>query len=357
MTPDKLLLFNLRTDADDQVLSFTTGWINALAAHFAYVDVLTMHAGRLAVADNVQVYSVGRERGLSEARRAANFYGILTRLLSRRSYTACFAHMMPLFAGMGGPLLTLAKVRTVLWYTHRQRTRQLELGLRMSDRVVTAVKSSFPIESPKVRALGHGIDTDLYAPQDYQVGERPRIVYVARLTPIKHQHILLQAALSLPQVEVVLIGDVPDGYDDAYKRQLMQQAQDSGIAERVIFTGPQTPDQIREWLRGAFVAVNLAPVGLFDKAPLESMSAGVPTIVANPAFESVTAGYVNLLHIPDPQAVNALVTRLHGALMLGPTKRTQIGLALRDRVIAQHSLHQLMQRLVSVLKTGEVSEV
>ena len=357
MTDGKLLLFNLRTDAADPILGFTTGWINALASRYQVVDVLTMHAGRLALADNVTVHSVGRELGLSEVRRAVNFYRILTRLLSQRSYAACFAHMMPLFAAMGGPLLSLAHVPTTLWYTHRQRTRQLALALRASRRVVTAVESSFPIKSPKVRALGHGIDTDLYAPQDYQIGERLRVVYVARLTPIKHQHILIQAAQRIPQAEFVLIGDVPDGYDDAYKQQLVQQVAQSGQQQQITFAGPQTPVQIREWLRGAAVAVNLAPVGLFDKAPLEAMSAGVPTIVSNPAFESVTDAYNNLLHIPAPDALDALVARLQDVLMLDPVKRTQVGLYLRDRVIAQHSMAQLLERLISVLHTGEISEV
>ncbi len=76
-----LLLFNLATDADDPILGFTTGWINRLAPHYEHIDVITMRVGRLAVAPNVRVYSVGKERGYGEARRALEFYRLLIGLL------------------------------------------------------------------------------------------------------------------------------------------------------------------------------------------------------------------------------------------------------------------------------------
>lgn len=347
----RLLLFNLRTDADDAVLGFTTGWINALAEYFDHLDVLTMHAGRVAVAHNVRVLSVGREKGYSEARRLLNFYAILSRLLLQNRYDACFAHMMPLFAALGGPLLSARGVRTTLWYTHRQRTRQLELGLRFSHRAVTAVESSFPIRSAKVRALGHGIDTDVYSPQVYTPANRPRIVYVARLTPIKHQHVLLRALQHLPEAEVVLIGDVPDGFDESYHSQLRQMVQAMSIAERVTFAGAQTPQQILRWYASASAAVNLAPVGLFDKAPLESMAAGVPTIVSNPAFANVTGTHQALLHIGHPEDVAGLAERLRRLIALSHADRATIGQDLRAAVVAHHSLPRLIARLVNVLRS------
>ncbi len=216
MPQRSLLIFNLRTDADDSVLGFTTDWINALAPFYDHVDVITMHAGRLAVAANVSVYSAGRERGYSEARRALRFYRLLLGLLLRRRYVACFAHMMPLFALMAAPLLTLWRVRCVLWYTHRQRTRQLAWATRLVWRVVSATQTSFPIPTPKLRVLGHGIRTDFYTPPAAHTPQTPPLViYVARLTPIKRQALLIEAARGL-DCRVALIGDVPDGFDTAY---------------------------------------------------------------------------------------------------------------------------------------------
>ena len=110
----RILLFNLMTDAADPVLGFAVGWVAALARHCESVDVLTMYAGQHRLPGNVRVFSVGRERGLNRAARLANFYRRLLWLLWRGRYDACFAHMMPLFAGMAGPLLTAAGIPPVL---------------------------------------------------------------------------------------------------------------------------------------------------------------------------------------------------------------------------------------------------
>ena len=39
-----LLVFNLKTDASDDALGFTTDWVNAIATHWDRVFVITMTA-------------------------------------------------------------------------------------------------------------------------------------------------------------------------------------------------------------------------------------------------------------------------------------------------------------------------
>src|SRR5690554_4141258 len=124
----RLLLFNLLTDADDSNLGFTTQWINGLAERCAAIDVVTMGMGRVDVADNVRVYSVGKERGYSAARRVIEFYRVVLPLLWRYRYTHCFAHMMPLFAVMGAPFLKMRRIPIVLWYAHKSTTFKLRLA-------------------------------------------------------------------------------------------------------------------------------------------------------------------------------------------------------------------------------------
>lgn len=348
----RLLLFNLRTDADDHILGFTTRWINGLADYYEAVDVLTTHAGRIDVADNVRVFSVGREQGYGRARRLWRFYTILGGLLLRQRYDACFAHMQPLFAVLAAPLLTLRGVRCTTWYTHKERTRMVQGAARLSYRVVSAVQSSFPVPTPRLRALGHGIDTHFFTPPDAP-SDTARIVQVARLTAIKHQHVLLAAAQDVP-CEIVFVGDVPDGYDDAYKRRLQAEVVERGMQDRVHFAGAQTPDQVREWYRGAALAVNLSPPGLFDKAALEGMACGLPVVVSNEAFAPLTAAYRDALHIPAPDDSESLRERLRHLLRLSPQQRQRIGSALRQQVIEQHSFRQLLRKLITVMHRGEL---
>ncbi|MDX2139117.1 MAG: glycosyltransferase family 4 protein [Chloroflexota bacterium] len=371
-----LLLFNLATDADDPILGFTTHWVNRLAAHFDHIDVVTMRAGRLTIADNVKVHTVGKELGYSEPRRAAEFYRILGGLLASKAYMACFAHMMPLFAAMGAPLLRLRGVPITLWYTHRQVTRVLEVATRASQRVVTAAPDSFPIPTPRLRVLGHGIDTDFY--QRRRSGEqgidmmqtsptRPKltrtqemivlgggyVVQVARMMPIKHQETAIRALEHAPDTRLVLIGGTPQGEDGSYEHKLRGLAHGMDLGGRVVFAGDQPPELLREYYQRAGAALNLSPPGLFDKAALESMAMELPTIVANPAFDPLLGEHVDLLRVGSSENVNGLAGRLNRLYALPEAMRAAIGAQLRERVVAAHGLDGLTTRLVNVLKTGE----
>lgn len=356
-----LLLFNLATDADDPILGFTTEWINRLAASFEHVDVITMRAGRLAVAPNVRVYSVGKERGDGEARRAVEFYRLLARLLRERTYAACFAHMMPLFAVMGAPLLRARGIPITLWYTHRQAHRTLRWATAVSCRVVTAAPDSFPLPTDKLRVIGHGIDTEFFSPADVGGGGKPApadgctIVHVARLMPIKHQATLIRALAQVPDARAVFVGDVPAGQEGyaGYADSLKALADELGVADRVTFAGGLLAPDVRDAYRKASVAVNLSPPGLFDKAALESMATGVPTVVSTHAFDALLGPEPSRVRIHGPEDADGLAARLRDLLALSPNDARVLGLTQRERVVEAHSLSQLMPRLVRLFETGE----
>lgn len=351
----RLLMFNLMTDTSDPVLGFTTAWIRELATHCETIDVITMYEGMVNVPDNVRVFSAGRERGYSKPLRVINFYKHLIRLLITRQYDACFAHMMPLFAGLAGPLLTARGIRTVLWYTHRQKSRQLKLGLTMSWRVVSAVETSFPYKTPKLRVIGHGINTDFYAPSaTQQKAYPPTVIQIARLASIKHQDTTIKAVAET-QAHLILVGDVQAGYPKTYRQELEDMAQELGMAKCIQFTGDLNPTEVRNQLQQSTIAVNMSPVGLFDKSALESMACGVPTIVCNPEFSHLMGEYQDLLMVNNPEDVEGLRNSINRILSLSDAERATIGQTLRDNVLKQYGLPDLMRRLVNILHTGELS--
>ncbi|MCK6579914.1 MAG: glycosyltransferase family 4 protein [Anaerolineae bacterium] len=351
-----LLVFNLAVDVDDPILGFATDWLNRLAERFSTVDVITMRAGRVDVAANVRVWSVGKEKGYGETRRALIFYAMLLRLLLTRRYAACFAHMMPLFALMAAPLLAIFRVPQTLWYTHRQVHPILRWATRVVRRVVTAAPDSFPIPTGKLRVVGHGIDTAAFAPASPAEGESPVIVQVARLMPIKRQSSLIQAVARMTQVRahIIFVGGVPPEQPIDYQRDLERLAADLGLSAQVRFAGDQDREGVIANLRSATVAVNLSPPGLFDKAALESMACAVPTLVSSPAFRPLLGEWDPLLRVESPEDDAALAARLDVLLSLPDAERHRIGEELRAHVQAAHGLEGLIDRLVSVLLTGEI---
>jgi glycosyltransferase involved in cell wall biosynthesis len=356
----RLLLFNLATDADDPVLGFTTAWINALAARCDHIDVVTMRAGRLAVAPNVAVYSVGKERGFSEARRAIEFYRILWRLLRANRYDACFAHMQPLFAILGAPLLKLYRLPITLWFAHGAVSRRLRLAEKLVDHVVTASAESFRIPSPKVQIIGHGIDTDQFSPSQspktppHSDGERHGVgmftaISVGRLNPIKRPDVLIDAVGLLHQrgvtVRLRFIGDVTNG---AYLEVLRERVTQADLDSWVQFAGPMQFDQVAAAYQQADVMVSASQTGSIDKVILEAMACGLPVITSNEAFIPVLKPWESLLLIP-PDDPAALADRLAvlGAMPLAD--RQALGRDLRALVVRDYGLDQMMDRLMAVL--------
>jgi glycosyltransferase involved in cell wall biosynthesis len=355
----RLLLFNLKTDVDDSNLGFTTDWINALAPFCDYIDVVTMQTGRLAVADNVRVYSVGKERGYGDVRRTLEFYRILFRLLMKRRYDVCFAHMMPLFAVMGAPLLKFWSVRLVLWYTHKAVSLKLKLAEKVSWRVVTASPESFRLSSRKVCVIGHGVDTHQFISRadTQQADQFFRVISVGRIAPVKSLNVLLDAAQSLyhelefHRLRVRIIGEAAPEHAD-YGAHLYELVDVLNLQDVVDFAGGISHDRVVQEYRDADVMVNTSKTGSIDKAVLEAMACGLPVITSNEAFRAMLSQWDNLLFIP-PDSPGKLAASLIRLKDMSPEDRAALGRELREIVVREHSLTQLMSNLIHIFKTGE----
>src|SRR5262249_1475800 len=160
----KLLLFNMATDVNHPGLGFATRWIGALARHVESIHVITMLAGRLALPENVRVYSVGKERGYSEPRRGAEFYRHLLRALRTVQIDVCFSHMIPAFTILASPVLRARNIPIVTWYAHKSVTPILKVAHHVSQRMVTSVGSGYGYRHDKLTIVGQGIDTRLFSP-------------------------------------------------------------------------------------------------------------------------------------------------------------------------------------------------
>jgi len=358
--PLRLLLFNLAVDADDAALGFVVEWVKMLAERCEYVDVITMRAGDYDLPENVRVFSVGKEHGVGEARRALAFYRILWRLLQERAYDVCFAHMMPLFAIMGAPLLKLNHIPITLWYVHKSVTLKLRLAEMLVDQVVTASPESFRLDSDKVKVLGHGVNTDVFTPAAPSDDGRFVIVSVGRIARSKRLEHLIAAAGTLAgtglrdHMRVRIVGEAePDQAD--YAEWLQELVEQHGLSDIVEFTGGMRHEDIAEVYRGADVMVNFSNTGSIDKAVLEAMSCAIPVLTSNEAFEPILRRWKDtlLVSVDDEDEFPGLSVGSQLAMLANWTasQRIALGWELRGIVVEGHSLTGLMDRLVALFKT------
>ncbi len=348
----RLLVFNLATDVDDPVLGFTTRWIEALSTRVKSIHVITMRAGRLQVPENVHVYSAGKEKGYSEARRVVAFNQHLYRILREERIDVCFAHMITVFTVLGAPLLKAKRIPIVSWYAHPHAAWTLKLAHHLSDRVVTSLAAAYPYRQDKLTVVGQGIDTDLFTPDGTDPDAPATILCAGRLSPSKDHPTLLKAAAFLRDrcgspFQVVIMGGPAGREGERYAATLRQLARTLQLEDVVRFEEPRPLSELAEWYRRCTVHVNLTPKGFGDKVALEAMSCTRPCLVANDGFRETLGAYAGRLLFAFGGAED-LAERLKWVLSLDGEERTSIGRYLRERVVRMHGLAQLADSLKSV---------
>lgn len=348
----RLLLFNLATDADDPILGFTTRWIRALAQRVDYIHVITMRAGRIDVPDNVRVYSVGKEKGYSEPRRAAEFYRHLFSILREDRIDACFSHMIPIFTVMAAPILKLKGIPIVTWYAHPSLTWILKLAHHWSDRMVASVATAYPYRKDKLVVIGQGIDTDLFCPNGSPPEEPPMILCVGRLSPVKDHPTLIRAAALLRErwgkpFRVVILGGPAGPQDEPYVRSLHRLVEELSLRDIVSFHPPVPQSALPDWYRRCTVHVNLTPTGSGDKVAWEAMACGRPCLAANEGFRETFGRWSTDLLFCHGDVVD-LARRLEAVLNMGKERRQEMGEELRRSAVARHSLNRLAGQLVAL---------
>ena len=223
--------------------------------------------------------------------------------------------------------------------------------------IATAHPTSFPIPGPKVNALGHGINTGIFHPDDTLPTDPPLIVSLARLSPIKRHETLIRAAAILrdrygdPPARFVIAGGTLPGQTEDYAAFLQEEVERLRLGDRVTMWGAIPAEAVPGVFNEASLAFNGSPPGLFDKAALESMLCAVPTIVANDAFGDVLGEFSDQLVIEDGGDADALAARLHTLLSQSREERRAMGMTLSQRTAAAHSLDQLMDRLVTLMES------
>lgn len=350
----KLLYITYKVDARDSLVGYVVGWINGLAASMDRVEVICLAARQPDVAPNVRVHSLGKERGVNRVSRALNFYRALWTL--RSAVDAVFCQFSPEYVLAVAPLAKWKRWPIALWYTHRHISWRLRLAELLADRILTASAESFSLPTSKLRVIGHGIDTDRFSPDpDWTArNARPLILAVGRRAPIKNYEILIDAAelltreYGLSQMEVRIVGGDEGNAPAEYAHSLQARIDRLGLSNRVQLIGPVAYDQILSEYRAATVAVNLCPTGGMDKAVLEGIAAGVPTLVRNETFIPVFGEDADLLVLPNADA-RAVAARLAALLELPVEARRVLGERLRAKAVEGFGQPALVTRLVDEL--------
>ncbi len=339
----RILICTQKVDTTDPVLGFFHRWIIECAKHFDQITVVCLEEGTHALPQTVKVFSLGKEKGGSKFMYLIRFYRYLWSL--RHDYDAVFVHMNQIYVLLGGLFWKLSKKRVFLWYTHKSVTWSLRVATHLVDRVLTASVESFRIASPKVVVLGHGIDTEMFAPRE-RTHKEVSIMTIGRLSKVKKQDVLIEACAELrPGVPIRLdiVGAPVTPEDRGYAESLRDQVQRLGIDHMVHFRGPVSHNEVPELLASAHIFVNLSDTGSLDKAVLEAMACGIPVVTSNEAFRPM----LSVFGLFCDSSVHAVATTL-GSLLGRRDQLGEMGRELRSIVTRDHDLSRLIRTIASL---------
>jgi glycosyltransferase involved in cell wall biosynthesis len=322
----RLVFLTQRVDPDDPVLAATIPKIRALADRVDEVVVLAQSAApENGLPENVEVRTFGAARQLG---RGLRFERELMRALPA---DAVVAHMIPLYVLLAAPLVRPRRIPLLLWFTHWKRSRTLEAAALAATGVVSVDRRSFPIDSAKVRPIGHGIDVSEFPCVEPDPGPALRLLVLGRYSPAKGIPTILRAVQQARadglDVEVELHGTASNELERAHRRDL----EAFGIA-----LGDAVPrSELPRLFSRSDALVNNMQAGAPDKVVYEAAASCLPVLASNPVFDELFEGYELRFDRDDPAT---LVDRLRWLEELDADDRLELGRALRERVTRRHSV-------------------
>ena len=346
----RLLILTQTVDRNDQTLGFFHRWVEEFASQCEHVHVVCLFEGQHSLPINVTVLSLGKEERASRLQYLYRFFVYIRKY--RNDYDAVFVHMNQLYVLLGGALWHLWGKRVVLWYAHGAVSASLWLAEKITQDVVTSTTEGFRIPSRKLHVVGQGIDTTHFVRR--ASGYRPsciRVIYVGRISPVKHCEVLIDAVAELlargAHAELTLVGDITASEIQPYYASLCERIRVLGLAAHVVFAGGVPHAEVSRYLCNADVFVNPSETGSLDKAGLEALAAGVPLVTCNEAFAGVLGTYAMRLMFPkrDSLALAARIVAIHRAI-----DRKEMMRLIAEAVQREHSRVQLIPRVLAVLK-------
>jgi len=319
-------------DPDDPVLGAVVGKLRALAERVDEVVVLAMRAVPGALPENCRVKVFGAP---SRGARARLYLTGLRRELSPRPL-AVVAHSVPLYAILAAPLTRPARVPLLLWFTHWKPSRTLVLAERLSTAILSVDRRSFPLDSRKVVAIGHGIDTDRFACVQREETGSLRAVALGRTSPAKGFETIHRGA-AIAGVELEIYGPSATSEERTERERLL------GLGVSVLDPVPYS--QVGELLSRKDVLVDNMREGALDKIVYEAAATCMPVLASNAGFDDVLPSELRFPR-DDPDVLAEKLRTLTGM------DRNAIGRELRERVVERHSAGRWADRVVEVAEQG-----
>jgi glycosyltransferase involved in cell wall biosynthesis len=341
----RIVFITQQVDPGHPALAATVPKIRALAALVDEVVVLADGAVEGVLPANCRVRTF---RSRTKLGRGLKFKVAIMRELRGLRGGAVVAHMCPIYAVLAAPLVRPWRIPVLLWFTHWKASRLLRLAERLSTAVVSVDRRSFPVDSKKVRAIGHGIDLAEFSCVETAKSESLRLLTLGRYSRAKGLDTVLRAVAQVGTARLDVYGPALSDDEHVHREELARLVDELGLGERVSLGDAVPRDRIPELLAAADALVNNMRAGAPDKVVYEAAASCVPVLASNPVFDTLL----------DPEQrftredAAELAERIRAFEALGPAEREALGRRLRERVRENHSVESWARGVLAAAGLG-----
>ena len=227
------------------------------------------------------------------------------------------------------------------------RAAQFVSGISYFGRSQIMLWSS-PSDWQKLEVTPLGIDITGWQPAAFREHPAPfHLISVGRLAEVKGYPVLLDAVGLLIKegrdLRLTLVGDGPE------RDQLKEQARRLGIADKVVFAGWKTQDELRLLYQNSEVCVLSSFAEGIPVVLMEAMASGIPCVAPRITGipELIRDGIEGLL--VTPSHTDELASAI-GTLMDDPDLRRQMASLCRHRIAEKFELRKNVLHLSEVFK-------
>ncbi len=346
----KLLMITRKLDSLDGQTGFVFNWVRKLSQKVDQLKIICLEKGDIkGLPENVEIVSLGKERGKNRIREFINFQRGVLKFINK--VDGVFCHQNPEYTILVAPYAKLFRKKIVCFYGHKAVNWRVRLMHFFAHKVITSSEEGFRMDSPKRKVVGQGIDAGQFVPNSEKTKLKKdwiEIISVGRISKIKNYETLIKAAEILKKktlsFKINIVHRTPKGKKQiGYFNELNKMIEERDLNDYVKFIG-EVPNiaLIRNYWLSDF-SVNLCPTGAPDKAVLETMACGIPTLVANETFRKDFGSYADQLIFKYGNARD-LADKLD-YLMCGD-QLEEMGQYLRKQVVENHNLDNLLTEII-----------
>jgi glycosyltransferase involved in cell wall biosynthesis len=333
----RVVFITQTVDPADANLGATAAKIAAVARRVDEVVVLCDHGVDGVLPENCRLRRFGAR---TRVQRAYRYLTALNQELSPRPLLV-LGHMVPLYTVVAAPFVRPRRIPLMLWYTHWKSHVVVRTAMFFCTELLSLDVRSFPLRSPKLHGIGHGIDPAEFpcAPPNSSEGRPLRVMSFGRYSPEKKLDELIEGVRLARErgvnATIELYGTDWAPREAAHKRDLERLAERDAYRDFVTVAGEIRRTELPPYYAAAdIVASNfISP----DKIVLEACSSCRPVLASDECFDTLFAGIEPSLAFERGRP-ETFAERLVALAVLDDRGRQAIGRTLRERVEAQHSV-------------------